>query len=132
MSREQWGHGYWKGVEDANSGKVRTPIEDEAKHAICLMCASNEKKEYDRTLFPVREFIAFCHMAGLGEKYAKNVYDYVMNNMPYGAYISGGARNPWYEDYFVVPVWDEDADWWRRELNSIEEKWDKINKEERR
>ena len=110
MSREQWGHGYWKGVEDATAGKVRLKFPDEVKYWVCQMCISNCNKSYDRTLFPVREFIWLCDFCGISERYAKKVYDYIILNEPFGCYVSGPANGSWDKDYFVLPVADK-AHW---------------------
>ena len=103
MSREQWGAGYWQGVEDARNGKVRTNIEALAGWCVCLMRIDNEKKSYDRTLFPVAQLVAYFQSAGLDKSLVKAVYDYIMRHEPYGCYIGGFFADPWYEDYFVLP-----------------------------
>lgn len=114
MSQQQWGHGYWRGVEDAMAGKTRSPFPILEKIAICDMAISNANKDYDRSLFPVREFIWRCRMFGMPDGFAKRVYDYVYkygdigSDATLGAYISGDPRAVWTEDYFVVPSWRSD------------------------
>lgn len=117
MSREQWGHGYWKGVEDATCGNVRSSLPVIAKWLVCNMCISNADKDYDRSLFPVKELIAFLACVGLDTKYAQKVYKYVQKNEPYGCYISGHPKAPWKEDYFVLPFDSKDA--WQKEADSL-------------
>ena len=113
MSREQWGHGYWQGVKDAETGKNKTRTDDEAAFMVCNMCIINADKDYDRSLFSVREFIAFCRFAGLSKKYAKRIYDYIFANEPYGCYVSGHESGPWEDDYFVLP--GEEKEFWLQE-----------------
>ena len=121
MSRQQWGHGYWRGVEDAMAGNVRPPLPILAKMAICEMAIFNAEKDYDRSLFPVREFIAYCRASGMPDGFAKRVYDYVYkhgdmaSDATLGAYISGEPRAAWTEDYFVVPSWRSDELYAERE-----------------
>lgn len=66
------------------------------------MWLDNQKKEYDKSLYPVRQLFAFCRFCGIDEKYAKAVYDYVMHNEPYGCYISGAPKDKMIDDYFVL------------------------------
>lgn len=120
MSREQWGHGYWRGVQDAESGKAHDNFSDDVKKFICHMCISNGAKTYDKSLFAVSELLAICRMAGVSEKYAKKVYDYIMENEPYGCYISGNPHTTWTDDYFVLPCGFNDVNYWTKELERIE------------
>ena len=120
MSREQWGHGYWKGVEDAQIGNIRLPIDDEVKLWIATMCRFNSKSHYDRSLFPVSSFISFVYFCGMDEKYAKKIYNYILNhnyyefkpNEPACCYVTGSWRNDWAKDYFVIPVHQYSYDEW--------------------
>ena len=129
ISREQWGHGYWKGVEDAQNGKVRSNFPDEVKYWIANMCCSNYRKDYDQSLFPVVEWIHYASFCGLSEKYAKKVYDYILNhnyydfepNTSYWCYVSGDYRNPWYEDYFVLPIGCKTLKEWEDTVDSLQE-----------
>lgn len=130
MSREQWGHGYWKGVADAKNGRV-SDIALEAKYWIANMCISNYEKSYDRSLYPVKEWIWFCRFCGLSQKYARRIYDYVLDNNyhefeknePLCCYVTGRPSGLWGGDYFVIPLhvytkekWQEIADKIREEL----------------
>lgn len=113
MSREQWGHGYWKGVEDARAGRVNAKhtFKDEVKFWIAAMCQSNCSKSYDKTLFSVKEFISLCHFCGLSTKYAKKIYGFILDNNYYDfepetqylCYVSGSQQSDWQDDYFVIP-----------------------------
>ena len=122
MSREQWGHGYWQGVKDAQMGKVKTQFPLEAEWLICRMCVENDDKDYDKSLYPVRQLISKLHFCGLDEKYAKRVYDYVMYNEPYGSYISGNPRAEWTEDYFVLPFGYNKVSIWKERAQFLLEK----------
>lgn len=117
MSRAQWGHGYWQGVKDAEFRKKRARMDDEAAFMVCNMCIMNANKDYNRSLFPVKEFISFCRFAGLNKEYAKSVYDYIMANEPYGCYISGDVDWDWEYDYFCLPCgekefWIQERKYW--------------------
>lgn len=132
MSREQWGHGYWKGVEDAQFGRVRTDFQEEVKFWIAHMCCSNYEKSFDRSLFPVQEFIFYCDFCGVSEKFAKKVYDYILNKEDSlyefrkdrwsWCYVTGDARNKWHQDYFVIPVSDYALEEWQSITDALSEK----------
>ena len=108
MSKRQWGHGYWSGVYDASVGAVREKetIKDLTEKSLLLMAQFNESKEYDRSLFPVNQFIAYLLFCGYDRERAtqevKAIYDYTLNNMPFGCYITGGRNNLWLDDYFEI------------------------------
>lgn len=108
MSREQWGHGYWKGVEDATNGNVNSSVSDIARYFVCQMCIANKRKECDRLLFSVTLFRSWCIVAGFSDRYAKRIYDYILNNEPYGCYVSGESWNKWTQDCFVLPNLDDE------------------------
>ena len=99
MSNEQWGHGYWKGVQDANAGTVNRKFQDEVHLLVCDMCIENETKTYDKTLYPVIQLIARLN----DEKYVKRVYDYILAINSPVCFISGPAYGPWENDCFVLP-----------------------------
>ena len=124
MSREQWGHGYWKGYEDGVLGKVQSRLPLEAKYWICQMCISNADKDYDRSLFPVKEFSWLISFCGLTQHYAKRVYNYILNSDnradTYGCYISGASNADWLDDYFVLPF-DSKAEWQRKADKLLDE-----------
>ena len=131
MSKVQWGHGYWKGVEDAVCGNIRVPIGEEVKFWIANMCLSNCYKTSDRSLFPVKEWISYAAFCGLSEKYAKKIYNYILNNNYYHfssdgkvcwCYVSGDLRWDWKEDYFIVPHDDYTAEEWQSIADKIREK----------
>ena len=120
MSREQWGHGYWKGVSDAQNGAVKGNIKDEAMYWIANMCVSNKRKTLDASLYPVKEWLSMCRFCGLSERYAKRIYDYVYTHNHFEfepqrhslCYITGDERNSWTEDYFCLPIGNyETAEW---------------------
>ena len=119
MSRQQWGNGYWSGVDDAINGAIKTSIEEQALLWICHMGISNEKKENSRLVFPVRDFIVWCAVGGFTKRYAKRIYDYILNNEPYGCYVSGEALTDWVDDSFILPRIDST---WLEELKLIESK----------
>ena len=103
MSKKQWGHGYWNGVNDAINGKVKLGIKNEAMFWAAAMCVANAEKQYSRLVFPVRLFIAWCVGAGLSTQYAKRIYDYIIINEPYNCYVSGDAHSAWINDSFILP-----------------------------
>lgn len=100
MSRQQWGHGYWQGVNDANSGKVK-PSEPSAED-LTMLCMTfmvdHNRGEYDSSLFPVWGLVA-----SIGENDAKKVYDYSLKNQ----LIGDGMGDSWTDDYFLLPAWTE-------------------------
>ena len=104
MSNSQWGHGYWKGVKDAQNGTVpKSDIDIWAKCYCCHFMISNSHKENDRSLYPVEEFITRAvGLDGIPISFAKKIYDYIMEKQPYGCYVSGASNDPWEEDYFVL------------------------------
>jgi hypothetical protein len=134
MSREQWGHGYWQGVEDAQSGTIRKKytFKDEVKFWIANMCISNCSKTYDASLFSVRDFVFYITQCGLSEKYAKKVYDYILKHNMYDfkpkvyceCYVSGDKRWKWFEDYFVLPISCYTRDEWQQIANKLKSKFE--------
>lgn len=120
MSREQWGHGYWRGVEDAQAGKVRGNFPTEVKFWIANMCISNYYKSYDSSLFPVSEWVAYANCCGLSTAYAKKVYDYILRHDFYDfkpneqswCYVTGSAQSKWTDDYFVIPLSNYELQEW--------------------
>lgn len=109
MSREQWGHGYWSGVRDAEMGKVKNhiSIQSLSEFLVCHMVLSNRNKTHDRSLFPVSELCTMACFIGLPDKNAKDVYNYVFHKEPFGCYISGAPGEHWTLDYFVLPSLSE-------------------------
>lgn len=105
MSREQWGHGYWQGVNDALSGSVvKNDIEKLSRTMICCMCKINKNNTHDKLLFPVSSaFRFFCDWIGIDEKEFKTSYTYILNNEPLGCYISGHPNDDMMNDFFVLP-----------------------------
>lgn len=120
MSREQWGHGYWNGVRDALDGNVRSeyPLKELVDDCLAFMWKCNRDKWYDRTLFPMKEFSAFCRFAGISKKDMMRVYNYVLENYDecYGCYISGDPCGPPSDDYFVL----SNLDWLIEERENSE------------
>ena len=115
MSREQWGHGYWKGVKDALNGEVMNDIADQARWWVCNMGVSNSHKAYSRLVFPVEEFLWLCDFCGLSIEYAKRIYDFILKNEPFGCYVSGESWSKWTDDCFILPRgtkedWQAEAD----------------------
>ena len=140
MSREQWGHGYWRGVEDATNGVVRSiPFKEEVMYWIANMCCSNYRKDFDATLFPVAEWIEYASFCGLSEKYAKKVYDYILNNNYYDfkpqayswCYVSGNAKSDWRNDFFVLSISNYTLKEWEKIVDEIQEKWNKTDLKEK-
>lgn len=129
MSREQWGHGYWRGFEDAKRSMNRTgdSFKDDVKFWIANMCISNWDKSESRTLYPVREWISAARMCGITEKYARKVYDYILRNNFYDfepesyswCYVSGGEQSNWNDDYFVIPIGDRKKEEWQNIADRI-------------
>ena len=121
MSREQWGHGYWKGVADAQTGNIRLPISEDAKFWIANMCFANHKRDFDKSLYSVGDFISWVRFSGLSEKYAKTIYDYSLINNYFEfkpgrfswCYVSGDCRSRWENDFFVLPLWDYTEEEWQ-------------------
>lgn len=138
MSREQWGHGYWKGVEDAQAGKVRAQFPTEVKFWIAHMCASNYRKDYDRSLFAVSDWIRFARFCGMGETYAKRIYDFILRHEFYEfepdrqswCYVSGSARSNWVDDYFVVPWSDYELPEWEKIIDGMQKTFSESYKQE--
>ena len=130
MSREQWGHGYWKGVTDAQSGKYKANISLEAKYWIANMCISNYDKSFDRSLYPVREWVWRCRFSGLSQNYAKRIYDYILNHnyfdfRPEGmalCYVTGSEKKTWDGDYFVLPLWNYTKEEWQEIADKLLER----------
>ena len=109
MSRKQWGHGYWKGVEDAENGKILMSRKDICEYWIAHMCLSNIHKDHDRSLYPVHELIArLCGCEGYELSDVKKIYDYIMSYQPLDCYVSGYPKEEWTQDWFVIPNLDED------------------------
>ena len=130
MSREQWGHGYWKGVADAQAGKVIDNFQTEVMFWIANMCCSNEYKFENRGEYPVSEWIGMASFCGLDEKYAKRVYDYILEHNEYEftpcrktpCYVSGALKQPWRYDYFIIPIWAYSPDKWYEIMNCLRDK----------
>lgn len=109
MSKKQWGHGYWHGVQDAINGTVNLMnLEEKTILIVCLMCIWNNKKQYDQSLFPVWQFNVFVEDSGMTKRQAKNIYNYVLQNEPYGCYVSGDEGDDWLNDWFVLPNMSKD------------------------
>ena len=122
MSKKQWGHGYHNGYEsgycDSLKEQCNYDFSDEVMFWYLNMCISNRHKTYDRSLFPVGEFISMLHFCGYDIYYAKKVYDWLMkygegdyfkyNDTFYSFYISGESWNDWKNDYFVIDPCDTD------------------------
>lgn len=105
MSREQWGHGYHKGVQDALDGKAEEPesTKELAEEMVKLMWRFNQSKFYDKTLYSVRELKAFMRFSGVDDNLWKRIYNYILHNEPYGCYVSGSPNSRPEEDCFVLP-----------------------------
>ena len=128
MSKEQWGHGYWKGVKDAQEGKATEgDLFEDSCFWLAHMEISNQFKDYDRSLYPVEEFISRCWFSGLDKTYAKKIYIYVLEHQPLGGYITGSGRaeDPWEKDYFVLPCLGQEACF--NIIRELEKRWD-VNK----
>lgn len=115
MSRQQWGHGYWQGVNDAKNGKVKPSAEDLTMLCMACMVDCNRDK-CDSSLFKV-----WILVASIGEDDAKKVYDYALKNHA----IGDGMGDSWMDDYFLLPAWTEKD---CKEIRS--ELWDKYAKGE--
>lgn len=106
MSREQWGHGYWSGVRDAEMNGVKMHsfcIEDFTVECLRQMARFSRLRGYDFGLCSVKDFRAWILIEFAdADKLAKDVYDYVMINNPFGCYIGGDQTGEWTEDYFVL------------------------------
>lgn len=128
MSREQWGHGYWKGVEDAQSGTVKSKFPDEVKYWIAMMCSFNEHKDYDHSLYRAGDLILNYNLSW---QYAKRIYNYILNNNYYDfrpgrwswCYVSGLQNSKWNDDYFVLPVSDYGPEEWCIIIDEFREEW---------
>ena len=128
MSREQWGHGYWKGVEDAQSGKIKSKFPDEVKYWIAMMCSTNEYKDHDHSLYSVSDFIFDF---SLDIRYAKRIYNYILKNNYYDfrpnkwswCYVSGDQFSKWDDDYFVLPYGHYSPEEWCIIIDEFREQW---------
>lgn len=113
ISRKQWGHGYWKGVEDATNKVSDLLPQDEMWEGVCFwvanMCMTNSNRYRDQGLYPVKDLILDFSIDGRGEKAAKKLYDYVLKRTPLGCYVSGGLHSDWKDDYFVLPKLSEET-----------------------
>ena len=122
MSREQWGHGYHKGVIDGISGKYD---EKEILHPmfwVCHMNLSNIGKINDGSLYPVKELVtrmSLFYDPSEAKIRAREVYDFVMNKEPYLCYVSGETSSNWKDDYFVIRP-SLGRTFWLRELGRVE------------
>jgi len=109
---------YWERLaekeQNANTDckKSGSSFEREVMFWIARMCLSNKSKSYDKSLYPVEQFISHCIFCGFSEQYAHRVYNYILDNNNYEfedgkiaqCYVSGDKRNDWKDDYFVIPV----------------------------
>ena len=127
MSREQWGHGYYKGVEDALSGAITltdyAPVA--ANFFICVLCGNGISKGNLEPV-PFSDLIALgCDMELL-----KEVHDYILNNKPIGSYISGAINDKWHDDSIVLPAtfsetkeyWDNKASYYFAEYTKLRDR----------
>ncbi|MBR0340801.1 MAG: hypothetical protein IJH64_00850 [Oscillospiraceae bacterium] len=104
MSKQQWGHGYWKGVQDAQNGDVRCNIEKVSKHWIKWMMQENADAKHSRLLYSVKDFSFWLTCVfGYTPEYVKQIYDYILNNEPDGCYVTGQPFGEWIDDMFVLP-----------------------------
>lgn len=130
MSREQWGHGYWKGVADAKNGKLDSDANVETMYWIANMCISNYPKAESRSLFPVREWIYYARFCGMSQTYAKKIYDHIFNVNHYNfrssrtstCYVTEGCGKGWNEDYFVLPLLDYKKEEWQEIADGLLER----------
>ena len=91
-----------------------TKAEYEVMFWIAHMCLSNKRKMNDKSLYPVKEFVSCCGFCGYTEKYAKKIYNYILEHNTFEfkpgfasiCYVSGKNSQPWIDDYFVIPVSD--------------------------
>lgn len=106
MSREQWGHGYWKGVEDHAAGRVKDHIDIKKMAEMCVlaMVKMNAHVYEGRSLLKVSTFETFAYrFCGIDTHTLDRVYDYILHNEPFGAYVSGAPDADKRDDYYVLP-----------------------------
>lgn len=116
MSREQWGHGYWQGVSDAQNDLVEEPIDIKSlsEFIVCQMCLIKHKRKDPDSLFLVNDAIViFCGFAGLSKTTMRRIYKYILTNTPLNCGISGdNSGDEWTEDTFILPLWDRTLTEW--------------------
>lgn len=105
---------YWERKAKKAKEFQTSNYDREVMYWISVMCLSNKEKTYDRSLFPVREFISLCVFCGLTEQYAHRIYKYVLQKDYYQfekdewvwCYISGSnnLKSNWVDDYFIIPI----------------------------
>lgn len=87
MSREQWGHGYRRGVYDAQIGCVKCAdilnLDTISKFMILHMMASNYNKNHNRCQYPVSEFYARGSFLGIEKDMLDNIKKYIEQKHPY-------------------------------------------------
>jgi hypothetical protein len=103
VSKQQWGHGYWKGVQDAEIGNVTCDIKNACEYWIAWMKHCNHDKVRSRTLFSVRDFSFWLTFVfGYTPEQVKQIYDYILKNEPCGCYVTGQPNGEWIDDMFVL------------------------------
>lgn len=110
-NRRYWENKAAKENQKTKSAKEKPKVELGASYWICRMVLSNWNKTYDKSLFPVSNFVSMCFFSGFSERYAKRIYNYILNNnyhelFPdevYWCYVSGENSQEWVQDYFVLP-----------------------------
>lgn len=106
MSREQWGHGYWKGVEDHAAGRVKDSIDIKKTAEMCVLAMAKMQRSAweNRSLVKVSTFDTFAYrFCGIDTHTLDRVYEYILNNEPFGAYVSGAPNADKSDDYYVLP-----------------------------
>lgn len=116
MSRQQWGNGYWKGVQDAQNGKVFN-IDSAAKYWIKWMINENEVKNLNRSIYPVNEFYYWAMESGYTHGQVKAVYDRILKGDMYNGhcFVTGLNGCEWFDDFFVLPRKDIVEYWNQKE-----------------
>lgn len=85
MSREQWGHGYHKGIQDALYGDIQYEIQYYADNVLKLARSIPSKKSY-RSIKMICALLYIYH--GLEEEKTMKIIEWINKNNYQGCYIT--------------------------------------------
>ena len=101
MSREQWGHGYYKGVHDERLGLV--PIDWDIDELVSFFIRGLRIVGCGGNVEVKSAYIQFSLFGGLSDEIFKDIYDFILAHPGYdGCYISGHNDANWNEDVFIL------------------------------
>lgn len=110
MSREQWGSGYWRGIEDARRGNYGSYSEKakQCADSIILSIIDYEEKKDDREVKTLNQIINIFVLSefygGEDRKAIHSAFNYIWHEQPYGFYIGGdnGGQLDYKNDCLIV------------------------------